>query len=437
MSEPATARTSGTRSEPLGRVFHAPQVRLLSESSSEPITLPAESSDTRPHPVHADIERAVVTQVHHGPSQVSITFNNQRHEDTRKPRPVAPTWKYNGFDPLSFGQRILVKFGYAIGTHEGDQASTQEALMLRARVTDMQYLFPMEGGSKVTIKAEDLLSLLKAKPSADEPFRDKDETFMVTNVLSRSQCGLRLASATRDEIAGTIRRVTHRKSQSYYQFIEELAKRLDYEIWVDIDTANVMHFEKSRSLTLDTCLDLVWGRDLIDFKPKFKGWDIHTKATAGGSTTGRRQRIRELVDEERTKTEISRDLHTAEGGLTPMNAVDARSAFFSGEGVQAVNPLSIDTRNIDRSRVSLKAIAELRKSARQFLSADATVIGTPTLRPGIHVNLQRLNVPFDGIYYVTRAVHTIDNTGYQTRVSLRRPGMLDPRQYPHRQESQP
>ena len=231
----------------------------------------------------------------------------------------------------------------------------------------------------------------------------------------------------------TLRRVTHRKGTSYYQFIEDLAKRLDYEIWVDIDEPDKLHFEKARSLVLGEPLALIWGRDLIDFTPKFKGWDIYTKATAGGSTTGRRERIREVVNEADTETEIARDLHTAENGLAPMNAVEARSEFFSGEGVQAENPASIDTRNLDRSRAKQKAIAALRKSAREFLTADATVIGMPTLRPGMHVDLQRLNVPFDGIYYVTKSVHTIDNSGYKTKVSLRRPGMLDPRVYPHRQ----
>jgi phage protein D len=64
------------------------------------------------------------------------------------------------------------------------------------------------------------------------------------------------------------------------------------------------------------------------------------------------------------------------------------------------------------------------------LTAEATVIGSPNLRPGIHVNLSKLEAPFDGIYYVTKSEHTIDNSGYQTKLSLRRPGMLDPSLYP-------
>ena len=432
MSQPATTQLSEDQS--LGRYYHAPQVRLLigdGGQGTEPIVLPPTSdANGVSHPVHADIEHAEVSQVNHGPSQVSIRLNNQRHEDTTKPRPVAPMWKYNAFDPLSFGQRMKVMFGYAIGTHQGDSANSQENLMLRARITDMTYDFPNTGGDKVTIKAEDALSLLKAKATVDTRYDRKNEIDMVREILTRSNSGLTLADGPRETISGTIRRLTHRKGISYYQFIEELAKRLDYEIWVDIDDSNKLHFEKSRSLALDTCFDLVWGRDLLDFKPKFKGWDIATNATAGGSNPSRRAPVRELVD----ASDIEGDLHTAPGGLTPMTAIAARSAFFSVEGAQPENPVRIDTRNLDSGRVRLKAIAELRRSAREFLTADVTLIGSPNLRPGMHVNISKLNVPFDGIYYITKAIHTIDNSGYKTKLSLRRPGMLDPRLYPHRQE---
>ena len=80
MTESAIAQIQAPGNAPLGTLFHAPHVRLLNESGDEPVLLPAESGGLRPHPVHADIEKAMVTQVNHGPSQVSITFNNQRHE---------------------------------------------------------------------------------------------------------------------------------------------------------------------------------------------------------------------------------------------------------------------------------------------------------------------------------------------------------------------
>ena len=64
--------------------------------------------------------------------------------------------------------------------------------------------------------------------------------------------------------------------------------------------------------------------------------------------------------------------------------------------------------------------------------ADVTTIGFTGLRPGIHVNLSGLYAPFDGVYYVTTAVHTLsaEGKGFTTKCSLRRPGMLDPSAYP-------
>ncbi len=75
-------------------------------------------------------------------------------------------------------------------------------------------------------------------------------------------------------------------------------------------------------------------------------------------------------------------------------------------------------------------MAQLRKSMRELLTADGSTIGRPGLRPGIHVKIGGLYPPFDGLYYTTQTVHTFDGNGYRTQFSLRRPGMLDPDQYP-------
>ena len=93
-----------------------------------------------------------------------------------------------------------------------------------------------------------------------------------------------------------------------------------------------------------------------------------------------------------------------------------------------VEPIPVS--NIDEERARLQATAKLRASARQFLTAEITTIGFTGLRPGIHVNLTGFDAPFDGIYYVTQTVHSLTAAGYITKTSLRRPGMLDPSDYP-------
>ena len=94
------------------------------------------------------------------------------------------------------------------------------------------------------------------------------------------------------------------------------------------------------------------------------------------------------------------------------------------------NVTKVNTAAIDEERARMQGIAVLRKSAREFLTAEITTIGYPALRPGTHINLTGYYAPFDGIYYVTQAVHALSASGYTTRLTVRRPGMLDPAGYP-------
>lgn len=428
MTTPADCQALATGARP-GTQFYAPSVELLDENSASIVIPPDASAGGRSHPVHADIERAEVTQTHHGAAQMSVTLNNQRHELSTPPKPIVPFWKYNRFDYVRFGNKMLVNFGYVQGANQtGSESSVefQKNLMIRARITDMTYAFPNSGGAKVTLKGEDAISLLNAKPATDTQYRNKDEIFMVNDALTRSSSGLTLATGPRETLTEPLRSVTHSKTQSYFQFIEAFAKRLDYEVWIDIDDANKIHFEKSRSLVLDEVCDLTWDKDLIDFNPKFKGWDVYTRATAGGSNPSRRAPVREVIN----ASEVDSDLHASPEGGTLLSAVDARRTFFSvGDGDQE-NSVSVNVSNLDDRRAELMGAAELRRSAREFLTADATTIGMPSLRPGIHVNIKKLYAPFDGLYYVTQVTHTIDASGYRTKLKLRRPGMLDPSTYP-------
>jgi phage protein D len=408
MSDPALP---GTR-------FYAPQARFVSANGS-----PILDGD---RPVHVDLVSARVTQTHHGVSQVSLTLNNQRH--TADGRPIYPPWRYNRLDILRFGQRVRVQFRY------GNEAWTP---MILARITDIAFTFPQSGGAQLTLQGEDLLSLLKTKPAADKRYQNTDEVAIVNDVLSqsRSRAGadLRLADASNRLIfKETLTTVTHRRTQSYLQFIQSLAERLDYEVFVDFVDPNDenspvrLHFEPARSFDLNGLVDLTWNKDLVEFRPKFKVWEVCTDAVASGRNPRHRRRVDEAVLADRLRP----DLHAAPGEATPITAIEARSRFFGGENNSGGNTEPGAVSNLDPERTRAKAAAELLKSAREFLTAEISTIGFTSIRPGIHINIRKLYPPFDGIYYVTQAVHTLDANGYQTQCSLRRPGMLDPSSYP-------
>jgi hypothetical protein len=404
-----------------GTAFHAPQVRLVTPEG-QPVTVGGQ-------PISPDIVSVKVILPASGVAQAEIVLNNQRHDDTH--RPIVPTWRYNKLDELSFGSRVRIDMRY------GTEGWTP---MMLARITDLAFLFPSTAGAQVTLKGEDLASLLKVKPPEDMMHIDFHEVEIVQNELSEASSDLQLPSPAPQPLFSTpLESITRPKSKTYLQFITELAERMDYEVFVAFENEDPtadptaaearpvrFHFEPARSAELDDMITLHWGRDIIDFKPAFSVWDLPTEATARGNVPRERGSIEVTV----SHSDALNDLHPAPGGTAPMNAVDARTAAFDDENRPEANSIDVPVSNIDEERARMAAIAKLRQGLRKFLNADITTIGFTRLRPGIHLNLAGFHPPFDGVYYVEQTVHTLNAAGYTTKSSLRRPGMLDPSGYP-------
>lgn len=415
---PATAAAS-FRS---GTKFFAPQARLVKEDGT-PLLIDNQ-------PVNADIISVTITLSATGEvGQVQIVLNNQRHDAHN--RPVAPIWRYNRLDTIRFGTRIRVDMRYA------DEGWTA---MILARVTNIDFWFPPGAGAQVTLNGEDFLSLLKVKPDTDYIHMDAQEIDVVDTELSEAHAGLALATPRpANPFTTSLPSITHEKAKTRLEFINEMAQRMDFEVFVDFDNRTQvrddqergvsLHFEPSRSAGTATPLSLLWGRDIVEFKPAFKVWDVLTAATATGSVPRGRGGFSVNVPMD----DAINDLRTGADGATPQSAATVRASAFAAEGrTPEANVGTVTATNIDEERARMAAKAALRKSARQFLTAEITTLGAPPLKPGIHVDLSGVYAPFDGVYYVTKTVHSLSAAGYSTKADLQRPGMLDPSRYPSR-----
>lgn len=405
-----------------GTALHAPQVRIVTDKG-EPLTVDG-------NPIAPDIISAVVTLPASGTAVVDIVLNNQRNDKANPNRPATPTWRYNALKEVSFGKVFRVDIRY------GKDPWTP---MILARITGVDFNFPSAAGAQVTLKGEDFSSLLKLKPEGSMIYMEDHETFIVQSEVTDGAPDLKMAPLPKSPFKETIS-LTRPTDKSRLQFISELAERMDFETFVAFndetpikDTGAVdrpvsFHFAPTRSETPGTMVALVWGRDLIDFKPAFNVWDIPTEATASGNVPRDRGAIDEKVSYDADKAEVVNDLHKAPNGKDPVDAVKARNEFFNAR--PAVNPISVKVENLDTERARRAAVAAMRKGIRAFLTAELSTLGLTTIRPGIHVDLKGLYAPFDGVWYVTQTVHTLNASGYITKVSLRRSGMLDPADYP-------
>jgi hypothetical protein len=186
----------------------------------------------------------------------------------------------------------------------------------------------------------------------------------------------------------------------------------------------------------------------VDLTPKFKVWEQLTGQKMAGTKHGTRKRhsVEIKVSDAEIKSDLKGSDYDIQTNRNPapgeelnfdpvelLDAATARTRFFGsekGDLPPPENSPSEGTSNLDEPRAKLKGIATLRKSLREFLTATGSTFGMSDLRPGVYVNIDGMYPPFDGYYYVTETTHTVDGTGYRTQFSLRRPGMLDPRNYP-------
>jgi uncharacterized protein len=65
------------------------------------------------------------------------------------------------------------------------------------------------------------------------------------------------------------------------------------------------------------------------------------------------------------------------------------------------------------------AEGRLADRAYEYLTGRGRVIGLPDLRPGVNLFLVGLGERFSGRYYVTKATHTLGNSGYTTEFEVR------------------
>jgi hypothetical protein len=413
-------------SGPPGRRWHAPAARLTTPDG-KPLQWKraGPGAGGPPDAVSHDIVSASVTLMNTGVGQAEIVLNNQRAGLTK---PHTPPWRYNGLDPISFGTPIRIDMRY------GDEPWTP---MMQARVTDLGFSFPQAGPSLVTLKAEDLLSLLRVRPPKDILHKDSHEADMLTKELSEMQKGLQLA-ARHTSFKEPIGRLTHPAAMTHLKFFEDLATRMDYELFVDFEPAppglpgaaapapeTRLHFEPARSNKKPAkTVKISRAEHVLEFKPAFKVWDQLTEAVAVGSAPGKRDEV-QVASQLRV---IPDEHYPAEGGAELISAPEARANAFPAN--DAGNSKKLETSNLTKERAQLQANAALQSSLREFLTAELAVVGMTALRPGMHVELKGYYAPFDGVYYVTKATHALSAAGYLTKLSLRRPGMSNPAAYP-------
>src|SRR5581483_10338590 len=323
--------------------------------------------------------------------------------------PEWPRFKYNDFALIAFGQRLRIDLRYWPEQASSNGSPAGWVPMIAGPVTDMRFAFG--SGATVVVSGEDDLSKLKDRREGRHEFGARGERDLVTQVLSLAEFPLSSLATPRvewpsfaTESDGPAEAIDD--GQSYLEFLQRLADRLDLEVFVEFadlgnpDGGVELHVEPARSAQPPDAQPggvyvVERGKNLMSYTPTIKVVSQFSEVRVRG-----RNRDRENTDpiDARAEADALRDeLH--DRNPEAASAPDVRAHFFPDRP----NPLVLPNQtNLDHERGRHLAAVTMRRGARELFAIEGKTIGLPRLRPGGYVEIRGLRPPFDGLFYVTR-----------------------------------
>lgn len=296
---------------------------------------------------------------------------------------------------LYFDRRVL-NFGRTLRVEMGDEDTA--AKIFEGRIMAIEGRFPQQSPPEILVLAEDHFQDLRMIRRS-RSFDDVTTSDVITRIAGEH--GL----STDIDIDGPTYRVLTQVNQSDLAFLQECARAVDAELWIDGDIL----FVQSRSRRETEELSLSFGHRLKEFAVladlagqrtslAVSGWDVEAKET---------------IEYESDATAIQSEINGGQSGSALLEQTLGRR---TDKLVHHVPLSSAEAQSL--------ADAHYRSMARQFLTGQALAEGDGRLRVGSHVNLDGLGPLFDGRYYVSEVTHTFDaRNGYRTYFRVERPDL--------------
>ncbi|MGG5820909.1 phage late control D family protein [Falsiroseomonas sp. HW251] len=211
------------------------------------------------------------------------------------------------------------------------------------------------------------------------------------------------------DLDGPAQKMLQQWNQTDLAFLRDQAARLAGEIWLDERSIHVAE----RGRRDGPSITLIQGATLIRVAIRADLAEQRSKVTVGGFDAGDKATIAE-------DGEASVATSESEGRRTGPSLLE--SAFGTRD--------SFRLRDVPLSAAEARAWsrAAMLSRARRFVQAEGVTDGTPNLRPGARLKLERVGDIFAGEgYRVTRSLHRYDLVnGYRTLFWAERAGLGSP-----------
>ncbi len=305
------------------------------------------------------------------------------------------------FEPCD--KEVSIKLGYV----------NHMVLMMRATFTTMEPSFSASGASVLTVRGLNVLHQLRRKQYSTS-WENKTDSQIVQNIASLNDRETRqnrfpLPIVVDSNVQADEPELEYVAQRNQYDidFILRRARERAYVVFVrDTDDGRELYFGPSQSGDMaslrDITFELAWGQSLIDFKPTLTTANQVRSVTVNGWNRRTRRPISETITLDDRRLNRNQDLYEILQRCDPREEVVVDEPVFTTRQARE------------------RAIAILMERQKEMVKASGTTVGLPDLRAGQKVQIKGVGARFNGTYFITETIHTLNDKGYITKFKARR-----------------
>lgn len=283
---------------------------------------------------------------------------------------------------------LVVQMGY----------SNSMKTMIQGRITALEPRFNPDGAPTLDVQGYDHYEWLKHSVATvgrtfqeTESYGDIVGKIVTFNKLNRGEIEPKMKPCSQ---------VAKSPNQSDAQFLEGLAERFGYEVFV---REKKLYFQKPKYKSKEVAT-LEWGLDLMSFDPRLSTAKVVVKVTVVGRNTMEGKEV---------------------SGVATLSDLDYKEskAKTAGEILKSYREIK---KTVTDKTVSCEAEAKeiakaiLERANCELITCTCSCLGNSDLVPGSNVMIKGVGKRFSGRYYLTKATHEIGTNGYKTTLNMRR-----------------
>lgn len=285
------------------------------------------------------------------------------------------------------GNKIMIKMGYGSNLFP----------LVMGNITSIEPSFFSGETPTLTVGGQDLSYDYLKRSSPERTFVNKSYGDIAGIIAS--DAGLLPVFDDSSEILSS---VCKKSDQSYYSFLEKLAKEVGFQFRMDGQT---MYFIKPTDSKKEI-LTLELGKDIISFRPTMKTAGLATEVEVRGHNP--RDPGKPIIGRAGPGSERSQEPGRKTGSQIMRDKNKTVKRVITNVIVNSV------------AHANAIALSELNKASDSLIEGDVECIGLPQIRTGVTISLEKMGKRFSGKYYVKGTTHTIGESGYRTRFSVKR-----------------